>query len=109
MSANHHVIRATVIGDITEERRRQIEVEGWTPEHDDEHSPRKGRGEVGPLVEAAACYLFGSTGTLDLSWPWSRDWWKPKGRRRDLVRAAALIIAEIERIDRAHTEGGGEP
>jgi hypothetical protein len=27
-------------------------------------------------------------------------WWKPKDRRRDLVRAAALIIAEIERLDR---------
>jgi len=29
-----------------------------------------------------------------------RGWWKPKGPRRDLIRAAALIVAEIERIDR---------
>jgi hypothetical protein len=33
-------------------------------------------------------------------WPWSREWWKPRNSRRDLVRAAALIVAEIERVDR---------
>lgn len=27
----------SVIDEIAAERRRQIEVEGWTPEHDDEH------------------------------------------------------------------------
>lgn len=37
----------------------------------------------------------------DPFWPWQRKWWKPKDPRRDLVRAGALIIAEIERIDRA--------
>lgn len=37
------------------------------------------------------------------AWPttWAEDWWKPKNPRRDLVRAAALLIAEIERLDRA--------
>jgi hypothetical protein len=34
-------------------------------------------------------------------WPWDRKWWKPTDRRRDLVKAAALILAEIERLDRA--------
>lgn len=29
---------------------------------------------------------------------------KPKDRRRNLVRAAALLIAEIERIDRSSRE-----
>ncbi|AKQ30008.1 TPA: hypothetical protein JI225_05075 [Acinetobacter baumannii] len=29
---------------------------------------------------------------------WS--YWKPKSPRQDLVRAAALLIAEIERLDR---------
>ena len=39
---------------------------------------------------------------IPYDWPasWSTDWWKPKTPRRDLVRAAALLIAEIERIDR---------
>jgi hypothetical protein len=38
---------------------------------------------------------------LEWLWPWSVQWWKPKDRRRDLVRAGALIVAEIERLDRA--------
>lgn len=105
--------------DVFLERRRHIEVEGFTPEHDDQH---RGRG----MARAAACYaLFASvsdeareatdlparmtttgkpisgwTAFLEL-WPWARSWWKPKDRRRDLVRAGALIIAEIERLDRA--------
>jgi hypothetical protein len=44
--------------------------------------------------------------TLVMMWPWSVLWWKPKTdapdwKRRCLVRAGALIIAAIERIDRA--------
>ena len=35
--------------DVAAERRRQIEAEGWTPEHDDEHS-------AGQLAGAAGCY-----------------------------------------------------
>ncbi|MEB3421767.1 hypothetical protein VK682_24660 [Salipiger manganoxidans] len=34
-------------------------------------------------------------------WPWDRKWWKPTTPRRDLVKAGALIVAEIERLDRA--------
>jgi hypothetical protein len=40
-------------------------------------------------------------------WPWDRKWWKPKDRRRDLVRAGALILAEIERLDRAAAKTSG--
>ena len=39
-------------------------------------------------------------------WPWDRQWWKPKSRRRNLVRAAALLIAAIERIDREQAREG---
>ena len=93
---------AKALEDVLAERRRQIEVEGWTPEHDDEHTS-------GEMAQAAACYAVSSTMTRELPaldmvtsvWPWSLDWWKPKGRRTDLIRAAALIVAEIERIDRA--------
>jgi hypothetical protein len=84
------------LADIAAERARQIEVEGWTPEHDDKH----GKGE---LVHAAECYIARAPRTAypPPHWPWDRDWWKPKDRRSNLVRAGALIAAEIERLDRA--------
>jgi hypothetical protein len=83
--------------DVAAERARQIDVEGWTPEHDDEH----GRGE---LARAAVCYvapLIPTGRKVPFDWPWDTGWWKPKNRRHNLVRAAALIVAEIERLDRA--------
>jgi hypothetical protein len=82
--------------DVAAERKRQREVEGWTPEHDDTHIS-------GEMARAAVCYADPLNEGQDyppVKWPWSPGWWKPKDRRRDLVRAAALIIAEIERIDR---------
>jgi hypothetical protein len=50
------------------------------------------------------------TGAIELArlaWPssWSRTWWKPSGGRRDLVKACALMVAEIERRDRAQAKG----
>lgn len=33
-------------------------------------------------------------------WPWARCGWKPKDRRSNLVRAGALIAAELDRMDR---------
>lgn len=93
--------QATV--DVMAERIRQIHGEGWTEEHDDAH----GGGE---LSAAGASYALHAADTLSASfapdpdvpgtWPWEESWWKPKDPRRDLVRAAALIIAEIERMDR---------
>jgi hypothetical protein len=114
--------RVTTSDDVLAERHRQVEAEGWTPEHDDKHSN-------GSIALASALYAtnaslasrFVADGTIDAdgiddavarcpppsTWPWDRKWWKPKGRRRDLVRAAALILAEIERLDRATPSGGG--
>lgn len=99
--------------DIVLERMRQITVEGWTPEHDDEHAEYE-------MAKAAGCYAWiaGQSDKLRLifdapppTWPsnWDSDWWKPTDRRRDLVKAGALILAEIERIDRAERRalGGG--
>jgi hypothetical protein len=95
----------TAIDDIAAERQRQKDVEGWSPEHDDAHTG-------GELLRAAICYAqhpithpmalrqLGPGKPCDM-WPWEASWWKPKNPRRDLVRAAALIVAEIERLDRA--------
>ncbi len=86
---------------LTQERKRQIEQEGWTLEHDDEH-------EGGELALLAAAYALTSRGEIPpifqrqilgklslLHWPF-----KPKDPIRDLVRAGALILAEIERLQR---------
>lgn len=92
-----------VLAEVAAERRRQIEVEGWSPAHDDEH----GNGE---MASAAACYCLHAGhsgvrldcgGKVPSDWPWADGWWKPKDRRRDLIRALALLTAEVERIDRA--------
>lgn len=97
------------IQDVIAERQRQQAVEGWTPEHDDEHQSNE-------LVSAAVEYATHVVGRswvfpsqpdtytgeeCSNDWPWDESWWKPKSPRQDLVRAAALLIAEIERLDRA--------
>lgn len=92
--------------DVLAERQRQRDVEGWTPEHDDTHT-------AGELAQAAAAYAFycteaenGQPTAVEL-WPtnWSEDWWKASDdSRRNLVKAGALILAEIERLDRAAQE-----
>lgn len=106
---------ATAMFDVIAERLRQQEKEGWSPEHDNAH-------KNGELAGAAACYvLHGLDAKIqniqlghrvvqlarDL-WPWGMFWWKPTDRRRDLVKAAALIIAEIERLDRAALAAEGQ-
>lgn len=83
--------------DVLAERQRQVSVEGWTPEHDDQHAHRE-------LATAAACYALHASGRTAADvflWPWDHSWWKPTTPRRNLVKAAALILAEIERLDRA--------
>ena len=94
---------------VVAERQRQINVEGWTAEHDDEH-------DSGELAGAAACYARHANSRgwvfagnrIDAycnepvpdAWTLDPAAWKPRSPRNDLVRAAALILAEIERMDR---------
>ncbi len=95
------------IESIAAERQRQIEAEGWTPEHDDEHD----RGELAGAAATYALYrshvdpvhLMGAD-VLAMAWPFEAAWWKPRDHRSDLVRAGALIAAEIDRLDRAATK-----
>ncbi len=96
---------------IEQERLRQITQEGWTAEHDDRHTS-------GELSMAAMCYAayVGNTlhpdtqgdGDWDIKppewWPWDGSWWKPKLDPVDnLVKAGALIAAEIDRLLRERT------
>jgi len=86
--------------DVLAERRRQIEAEGWTPEHDDAHNAAE-------LGDAAACYALWAGGINPANWsqfwPWGHSWLKHSEPRRMLVKAGALILAEIERLDRLQT------
>lgn len=114
------------IARIAAERERQIEEEGWSPEHDDHHKRSQ-------LAWAAACYaapLFvydrieSSRGSVTFreAWPFGEEWDKRAGRHRDLAgtnvlyqeasglvrtlrireltKAGALIAAEIDRLER---------
>jgi hypothetical protein len=96
--AAHDVSMRDAALDVLAERSRQISAEGWTPEHDDEH----GDGE---LARAASVYanphIWDILGESQVGWPWDASWWRPSTPRQNLVKAGALILAEIERLDRA--------
>lgn len=83
------------------ERERQRTAEGYHPEHDDQH-------HAGALAAAAVCYATPHAAGIPedvrkvpAAWPWDAEWWKPKGLVRDLVRAGALLAAEVDRERRA--------
>ena len=89
---------------IANERRRQIEQEGWTSEDDDGH-------EMGEIACAAACYVMTAVDDdiadvepfdYEAWWPWHPNSWKPsEDPIRNLAKAGALIAAEIDRLQRA--------
>lgn len=93
---------STAIELIAAERQRQIEQKGWSEEHDDSHC-------FGQLAAAASCYAAPTNFRLmdpnrdePMAWPWARYDWKPSpnDRKKELVKAGALIVAEIERLER---------
>ncbi len=105
LSKLHSISKFTQM--FSDERHRQITEEGWTPEHDDEHVN-------GELSDAAACYaateniyfpkkiFFIFTRFIPL-FPWNKYAWYKKqkhDRKRQLIIAGALLIAELERLER---------
>jgi hypothetical protein len=95
---------------IAFERDRQLTDEGFTPDHDDQHVD-------GQLMWAAAAYLLTGNFSIqgeDIServWPWAvrvneddprqlLGWRPPENRVQGLVKAGALIAAEIDRLIR---------
>ena len=103
---------------IAAERARQIEKEGWSGEHDD-------RYQHDELLWAAVVYttppekrkmVTRSTASMGMPldrgdavwqepehWPWDIEWYKPtpEDRVRELVKAGALLAAEIDRLQRS--------
>ena len=96
-----------ILAAIADERMRQLFEKGFTTGRDDGYMQHE-------LVNAAITYaaaepvffqrtsddLSGSFWTFVRAWPWRRFAFRRGDRRSDLVKAAALIIAEIERLDR---------
>lgn len=98
---------------IAAERKRQVEVEKWTAEHDDGH-------KNGELSMAAAAYESVEQGNVlrilespsVAGWPWDIRWFKPFSaavrefphvdRLRCLIKAGALYQADMERLLRSN-------
>lgn len=82
---------------IAEERKRQIESEGWTREEDNRQGSKR-------LEIAAMCYrqAMNESEPLPCFWPFAPEWWKPKSRQRNLVRAGALFLAGAEVAESRH-------
>lgn len=97
---------------IAAERKRQIEVEGWTPKHDAQHID-------GQLAQAASYYAM-TPETIDFIndkwgndndlyfWPFDLKFLKktPNNRIKELAKAGALIAAEIDRLTEKNKESG---
>lgn len=83
---------------VVAERVRQQTDEGRTPDWDDRHT-------TGGLARAAACYALAGQSYAHHSrdfWPWDGDAFKPSDDpMRNLERAGALILAEMERLARS--------
>jgi len=86
-----------VLMEVATERAKQIS-KGFDASQDDRYTENE-------LVKAANVYALNVTGDDAaigwLPWPWDVEAFRPEGRRADLIKAAALLVAEIERMDRA--------
>lgn len=109
-----------VVEEIAAERDRQIKAEGYSLAHDDEHRDSE-------LARAAAAYAFAaSLGSDERArfaqafdsnvrspgvsltarlWPWNIHQFNPTHARRDLIKAGALVVAQIGVLDRAKRRG----
>jgi len=95
---------------LLDERARQVVDEGYDTEHDQQHASEE-------LAAAAGTYALpnhlrprawrgpnrpGGPGFPEFpdTWPWAKEFWKPTpdDRVRELVKAGALILAELDRL-----------
>jgi len=92
---NNNIRRLSIIDEIKQERSNQIN-NGYDSNHDDNHTE-------GEIRKAAICYaisFYDKDEAVDW-WPWDSYQFKHKKTGRDaLIVAAALLVAEIERLDR---------
>ena len=75
---------------ILRERKRQVVAEGFNREHDLQY-------RNGELIRCVLAYLLRDPD----AWPFGMEMYKPTTEERDLVKAGALIAAEIDRLNGA--------
>lgn len=115
---------------IAAERQRQVEQEDWSPEHDDQHQFEELALAAACYAAPDAIYIGRANNRvvkIEDAWPWYAEDFKPdqesrawvfkqggsphstvllnrknlrEGRIRELVKAGALIAAEIDRLSR---------
>jgi hypothetical protein len=86
---------------IEKERNRQIKEEGFDAEHDDSY-------RAGDLGMGAAAYIMSACTNEPFpeGWMWQlSSVYKRRVPTATLIKAAAMIVAEIERLDRASIKG----
>ena len=114
---SHSLANAPSVGalGIADERARQIQEEGWTPDHDDHQ--RHAEILSAAMTYARAAKIQQTEPNFDLSvvpvldgtpWPRAIKYWKPSHDPiRNLEKAGALIAAEIDRLIRAEEATDG--
>lgn len=91
---------------ILAERGKQI-AKGYTSEHDDTHVHNE-------ILDAAISYAIPDYNVACTYYPWDKAYYKYDhsktidGRIKNLVKACALIVAEIERLNRLKENEGLE-
>ena len=98
---------------IARERARQITDEGWTREHDEQYTGNElayaAMSYLKPVKEEVQKEIGGDvadptfqvyTVKCEKDWPFDPMWWRPspEDRVKELVKAGALIAAEIDRL-----------
>ena len=90
----------TFTGAFNMERKRQIEWHGFDSSWDEQYVDAE-------LWRAARIYACAEenrvyNGDRPNDWPWDLSWWKPStDRNRELAKAGALYMAEIDRMEAA--------
>lgn len=95
--------------DVVLERIEQIEEHGFDLQHDLGHHP-------GELALGAASYLNTAIDQLygrhhapkdsPDTWPWQREAWRPGTARDNLVKALAIGLSVLDRLDNARRDAG---
>ena len=108
MSVNNDLVRYPAKNLVLMERLRQLSEEGFNHRHDALY-------EQDELARAAAVYALPTSHRTriftDNTWPWTNQGLKsnPNDRVTDLIKAGALIIAELDKRRREMLSGSNKP